>query len=319
MANSTGTYPTAPHTVTTDAVFIPELWSSEIIATYKASLVMANLVKKMSIPGGGRKGDTIHVPKPFRGVASAKVAGQDVTLNVGTAEELVIDIDKHFDASRLIEDIVGVQALESNRAFYTNDAGYALARQVDNDLIALGAGFGAGATGTYTDYETALIGDGSAVWDPDANTNQGNATALTDAGLRKAIQLLDDADVPEMGRKIVIPPVAKNTLLGIDRFNSSDFRSDGNRGVESGKFGEVYGIPVFSTSQAAVVEDTGANSNERAVLVFHEDAIVHVEQMSIRSQTQEKLEKLATLMVSDTIYGVSLYREEAGVALVIPS
>ena len=35
-------------TVTTGATFIPEVWSDEIVATYKKSLVAANLIKKMS-------------------------------------------------------------------------------------------------------------------------------------------------------------------------------------------------------------------------------------------------------------------------------
>jgi hypothetical protein len=45
-----------------------------------------------------------------------------------------------LSTSRLIEDIVEVQALSSLRQFYTEDAGYALAVQVDNDLHAAGTG-----------------------------------------------------------------------------------------------------------------------------------------------------------------------------------
>jgi len=45
-------------TVTTAANFIPEVWSDEIVAAYKKSLVMANLVKKMNFKG--KKGDTVN-------------------------------------------------------------------------------------------------------------------------------------------------------------------------------------------------------------------------------------------------------------------
>ena len=109
MANSTDTYPTEPHTVTTDANFIPAMWSNEVIATYKSNLVVANQIRRM--PFHGKKGNTIHVPKPFRGVASSKIAGTDVTLNVSTAGVLDISITEHYEYSRLIEDIVDVQAL----------------------------------------------------------------------------------------------------------------------------------------------------------------------------------------------------------------
>jgi hypothetical protein len=71
-------YPTPQVTKTTGAVFIPEIWSDEVIAAYKQNLVMANLVSKMSFKG--KKGDTLHIPKPTRGAASAKAASTAVTL-----------------------------------------------------------------------------------------------------------------------------------------------------------------------------------------------------------------------------------------------
>ena len=51
-------------TTTTGATFIPELWSDEVIAGYKKNLVLGNLVTKIN--HAGKKGDTIHIPKPVR-------------------------------------------------------------------------------------------------------------------------------------------------------------------------------------------------------------------------------------------------------------
>ena len=50
--------------------FIPEIWSDEIIASYKKNLVMANLVNKMTMRG--KKGDTLHIPSPTRGSYSLR-------------------------------------------------------------------------------------------------------------------------------------------------------------------------------------------------------------------------------------------------------
>jgi hypothetical protein len=123
-------------TNTTGATFIPELWSDEIIAAYKQNLVMANLVSKMSFKG--KKGDTLHIPKPTRGAAALKAASTQVTLQAATETEIQVLVNKHYEYSRLIEDITETQALSSLRQFYTSDAGYALAKQVDTDLIQLG-------------------------------------------------------------------------------------------------------------------------------------------------------------------------------------
>ena len=129
---------------TSAATFIPEIWSDEIVAAYQKNLVLANLVKKMSM--SGKKGDTIHVPKPVRGDAHAKAENTAVTVQNATEGEVQISIDKHFEYSRLIEDITDVQALSSLRQFYTEDAGYALAKQVDTDLHSLATGLGTSGT-----------------------------------------------------------------------------------------------------------------------------------------------------------------------------
>lgn len=106
---------TAHMTTTTHTKFIPELWSDEVVAAYKSNLVLANLVTRMN--HSGKKGDTIHIPKPTRGAASAKAASTEVTLIAATETELTISIDKHFEYSRMIEDILEKQALSSMRTF----------------------------------------------------------------------------------------------------------------------------------------------------------------------------------------------------------
>ena len=296
----------------TENTFIPEIWSDEVNAVYKNSLVLSPLVKKISFVG--KKGDSIHIPKPVREVASAKAQQTQVTLVASAASELVVTVNKHFEYSRLIEDITDVQALSSMRAFYTDDAGYALAVQVDSDLAALAGGFQAS-----TAYSTAIIGsDGATVWDPTANTNTGNGASLTDIGLRRAIQTLDDNNVPLDGRSLVISPSEKNALLGIDRFNSSDFIGNDPR-VKSGKFGDIYGVQVYVTTNLDTVTATDASTNYKACMLMHRDALVLADQMSVRTQTQYKQEWLGDLFTADTIYGVSEYRDEAGVAIIVPA
>ena len=57
----------------------------------------------------------------------------------------------------------------------------------------------------------------------------------------------------------------------------------------------------------------------RACLMFHKDAIVFAEQMAIRSQVQYKQEYLADLLTADCIYGFAELRDDAGLALIVPS
>jgi len=310
-------------TVTTAATFIPEIWSDEIVAAYKKNLVAANLVKKMNFRG--KKGDTVHIPVPTRGSASAKSASTQVTLIAATESEVTVSINKHYEYSRLIEDIVEAQAQSSLRRFYTDDAGYALAKQVDTDLIQLGRVANGGSAGAR--YNAAYIGgDGTTAFDYTANTNTGNASALTDAAIRRTIQRLDDADVPMDGRFFIIPPSSRNTLMGIARYTEQAFVGESGAGntIRNGEIGNVYGIPVFVSSNADHASATSAypasgSSIARICLMGHRDSMVLVEQMAVRSQTQYKQEYLGTLFTADTLYGVAELRDYGAVALAVPA
>ena len=295
--------PSGSVTTTTAANFIPEIWSDEIVAAYKKNLVLANLVMKMNFKG--KKGDTVHIPAPTRGSASAKAAETAVTLIAATESEVQVSINKHYEYSRLIEDIVEAQALNSMRNFYTSDAGYALAKQVDTDLVQLGRSANGGTAGAAA-YAAAYIGgDGTTAYVA-ANNNE---SALTDAAIRRTIQRLDDNDTPMDNRFFLIPPSSRNTLMGLARYTEQAFVGNGNA-IRTGEIGNLYGIPVFTSSNADTTSGSGA---ARVCLMGHKDAMVLVEQVGVRSQVQYKQEYLATLFTSDTLYGVAALRSAASV------
>lgn len=299
--------PTNGVTNTTAATFIPEVWSDEIIATYKKSLVMANHVKKMGFKG--KKGDTVHIPVPTRGTASAKTSLAQVTLQAATENDLPVYINKHYEYSRMIEDITEVQALSSLRRFYTEDAGYALAKQVDTDLIQLGRGANGGNVAN-NQYAGGIIGSTGAAY----TYGSSNAANIADAGIRTAIQKLDDQDVPMDGRVLVVPPVARNSMLGIARFTEQAFKGTGST-LMTGEFGDIYGVKVFVSTNADTA--AGNSGTDRVCLMFHKDWAVLAEQLGVRSQVQYKQEYLATLYTADMLYGVAELRDYSAIPIVV--
>ena len=298
-------------TTTTGATFIPELWSDEVIAGYKKNLVLGNLVTKIN--HAGKKGDTIHIPKPVRGSDNAKSANTQVTLQGDTHSEVQVSINKHYEYSVLMEDITEVQALQSLRRFYTDDAGYALAQQVDTDLFTLTEalpGGTVGGTGASL-YEKAVIGgDGATLY----TGNSSNANDITDAGIRAMILKLDNADVPSDNRFMVIPPIAANDMLGINRFTEQQFIGNGEA-IKTGKNGSIYGMDVYVSSNCPSINSDA----QRGGVMMHKDALCFAEQMGVRSQTQYKQEYLGALFTADTLYGVAELRDDAGVAFVVPA
>jgi len=335
-------------TAATAGNFVPEMWSDETLAAYKTKTVMANLVTNMSFKG--KKGDTLHIPVPTRGAANAKVVQTQVTLNASSNTSKDILIDKWFEYSVLYEDMAEMQALASMRKFFTDDAGYALAKKIDQDLHLLGAGFSGGTVAAATDlYEKAVIGgDGSTAF---SGATPGNGTALTDAGIRKMIQTLEDQDVDGSQLVMVIPPVEANVLRGISRFTEQAFVGDGNV-IKTGRLGNLYGVEVFTSTNCPWIHVNSVTSTQsvnfsgttlttsyvdafgltvdwatstptdtkyRAGMMLHKDALVLATQQGIRSQSQYKQEYLGTLVTADTIYGASELRDYAGLAFVVPA
>jgi N4-gp56 family major capsid protein len=297
--------------ITEAANFIPELWSDEVIAGYKKNLVLGGLVTKIN--HNGKKGDTIHIPAPVRGSANAKVADTQVVLQGDTHSVVNLSINKHYEYSVVIEDVVEVQGLSSLRRFYTDDAGYALATQVDNDLFTICEGLQGGTVGGTGAalWEKAVIGgDGTTLF----TGNSSNDSDITDAGIRKMILTLDNADVPMSGRFMIIPPIAANDMLGINRFTEQQYIGNGDA-IKTGKIGSIYGIDVYVSSNCPSIESDAA----RVGVMMHKDALALVEQQSVRSQTQYKQEYLGDLFTSDTIDGVGELRNTSGIAFVVPA
>ena len=348
--------------------FIPQLWSNEILAAYQTNIVIGQLVSRMAHEG--KKGDTVNIPAPTRGSANDKVALTGVTLQNANENSVPVSIYKHKEYSKLIEDIVNVQALSTLRAFYVEDAGYAIATRVDRDLSLIWHFLNNGNT-TPTNlnlFTTAVIGS-------DGTTNftyagTGNGAALTDSGIRRMMQTLDDTDTPMSERYIVLPPVEKKNLLGIPRFTEQAFTGETAMGnsIRNGLVGAVYGMPVYVTTNCPVLH-LGTTSNTAVVsfstttlvtstsgenipgqtadttvtavnfaaqtdqryrigCMLHKSALIYLEQMSMRTQTQYKQEYLASLLTADTIYGVGRLRDggtqtnslaTAGICFVTPA
>jgi len=335
-------------TLVTSAKFIPQLWSDETLAAYKQKLVLGNLVKAISFKG--KKGDTLHIPVPARGDASAKAASTQVTLIADTATEVQVLINRHFEYSKLYEDIAAMQALQSMRSFYTDDAGYALAKRIDRDLHLLGAGVQGGTITAAAAYEQAVIGgDGVTKF---SGATPGNGTALTDAGIRRMIQTLEDADLNSDELSFVIPPVESAVLRGIARFTEQAFKGDGET-LKTGRLGNLYGVEVFTSTNcpfihvnsitstqsvtfsataptgAAYVDELGntvdwststpTSTKYRACMMLHGDAFALATQQEIRTQSQYKQEYLGTLVTSDTVYGTKELRDYAAVVALVPA
>jgi N4-gp56 family major capsid protein len=289
------------------AGFVPTLWIDEIMAAHKKNVVLASLVRKINVKG--KKGDTVKLPKPDRGTATSKSADTIVTTITASGSSVSVSLTAHFHYARMIEDIAEAHALASVRKFYTDDAGYALAVAKDTSLFTAARTLN-GGNGTADWTGAVIAGDGTTAFNDAAD----NSSAITDAGIRRVIQVLDDNDIPMSDRFLVIPPVGRRIMMGLARFTEQAFVGDGKT-IRNGKLGDVYGVSVHVSSNCPS-PDTA--TTVKVGLLAHRDAIVLAEVMGPRVQTQNRIDYLATLLVADTIYGCAEAYDKGGVPMAMP-
>jgi len=290
---------TNQQTITTGDVFIPEVWSRETQKATESTLVLANLVKRFDadVQDGG---DVLHVPKVSNLTAYAKAANTQVTLNAPTEGEFTMNINRHFEASYLVEDRLKAASKYKVLEDYSPKAGYAIGSKIDSDIAGLYSGL--------------------------SQTVGNSTTDITDANIVRAIQYLDDANAPQTDRYFVIKPAGLAHLRLIDKFSRWDSLgftptpSGGAGGIggqpvrrigPNGFIGILYGgIEVYMSTN--LVEESGTSDIVHNLL-FQREAFALAMQQKARMQFQYKQEYLGTLATTDAIWGFAEFRDDFAV------
>lgn len=281
-------------TITSGTKFIPDIWMNEVRGYLEANLVVAKKCKLF--PFQGRAGDTLHVPDVSALTASTKAANTAVTLQAPVETEFTLAIDQHLESSLVIEDILAVQSAYNLRQEYTRSAGYAIAKAVDLQVA-----------GLHNSLTNKAVGaDGVSGF-------SANGSNLTEAGIRRAIQSLDVADVPDDGNRcMIVHPSQKNVLLAISRFTEYQMLGPGGMPIRTGMFGEIFGLPVYFSTN---VSDSGTSWGN---LIMHRDAFSLALQQGPRTQAQYKQEYLGWLFTVDVLFGKAVFRQNHGTVLYSP-
>ncbi len=260
---------------TTAAVFLPTLWSTETIRAAEAALVAAGIVKRYDAMVQA-KGQAIKIPQISNLSANVKSIDADVTTQTVTESSVTLTVNKWYESSFEIEDIVAVQSNYDLRSEYSEKAGYAIAKQVDSDILAL-----------YTNLTTTDVG-----------------TYGVDAG--DATYVAAELDPNQKAAIMKIDKFVKADYLG-----NYDQATPVKKGPASRYlWGEIYGVPVYYTNNVA---STAGTPTQYHNLLIHREAFALAMQQAPRLQAAYWLPSLAWKVVVDAIYGVITLRAGFGV------
>lgn len=277
----------------THDIFRPEVWSKETQRAREPAKIMAKLVKRKDDEVSGF-GDTINIQTISQLTATAKSTDTQVSLQAPSESNIALSINRYFESSFLVEKNLAKQSKVDLMKEYVGKAAESIERQKDSDL-----------TGLYSGL-SQQVGDTGA--------------SLTEANFVRAIQYLDDADAPQDDRHFVCRPVAKADLLKINKFTGVTIGSSATSPgavrtmniVETGKFGELYGVEIHISTNVAADATTATLYHN---LLFHREAFALAEQIPTMSDTNYIPEYVGHLHTALGLWGRVEYRDDHAVDL----
>jgi N4-gp56 family major capsid protein len=200
---------------------------------------MLDCVSKVDFTGN--RGDTIYIPYISNLAVNNKAAGAPVTFQAFTDRRWTMIVNRYKEVSFAIDKFLEVFQDRDLRALYTERAGFSLARDIENAILA----------------ERATIN----AYNAGSNVVSNATSGITYADILAANEILDTANVPRAGRKLIIDPAQYYSLLAQDEFINADFNG-GTNVVGSGIVGQICGVPVKMTTSIRSNSTTGYFNGE---------------------------------------------------------
>ena len=145
-------------TSTSLAPFIPTIVANTALEILRNYVVLAPLVSRDSDVAAFNVGDTLNIPYPGTFVANDKAANTAVSLQVPSATTTSVVLNKHKEASFLLEDRGSALANQDVLARYAEAAVIPIAESIEADIFALYSSFTntTGTSGTNLNYATLV-------------------------------------------------------------------------------------------------------------------------------------------------------------------
>lgn len=223
-------------------VFRPEIWLTDLIRYRRTNLVMAQNCRKSSFTG--KLGDKIHMPRIGRLGVRPKQSGAPVYFQSRSETEWTMVVDRYMESSFAVEDIAAIQANQDLRSIYSEEAGRALAEDLDNWIL----GQRAAILGAYpADHITS-------------------SAPIAYADILAAWQIMNSRKLPKENRMLFISATQEAAMLNIPQFIQNGVYNSGDiANIATGQIGRILGMPVIMTTTITQNTVTGYKNGDDGV------------------------------------------------------
>jgi len=223
--------------------FIPTLWSGKLLAKFYQNTMLSEIMNTDYEGELKNKGDTIRIrTAPSITINDYSGAGSTLTTETPTPifQDMQIDKAKYFSVQT--NDVLAQQADMDLMNMFTEDAAKQLKISIEDEVF-----FNSFITeGPDADNEGTTAGEISAAYNLGSKTapiDEGTASNVLDCILRMS-SVLDEQNVPEDGRWLIISPRERNLLMQ-SNLAQAYFTGDQSSVIRTGKIGMLDRFTVY--------------------------------------------------------------------------
>lgn len=292
--------------------FIPTIWSGKLNAKFYDTTVLGEITNTWYEGDISNMGDKVIVNNIPSITINDYTIGQNLNYEAPTPStvELQIDKAKYFGVN--VSDVLEYQAKPELMGMFTDDASKQMAIAIDTDVLLNSFNDGAAAN------KGATAGRISAAYNvgTDAAPVTLSATNVTEV-ITALSSILDEQNVPDTDRWMVISPYVRNWLMKSD-LKAAYLTGDSQSILRNGKIGTIDRFTIYVSNlvpKAAVNTDffgaaSGGTAKRQAIMAGHKSAISFASQIT-------KVEKLQNpndfgeLVRGLNVYGYSTLKPES--------
>ncbi len=245
-------YPAAAGHPQHSGIMIPEVWSGKILAKFYASTVFGSIANTDYEGEIRNQGETVHIRTTPSITIRDHVKGQKLQYETPQPELVDLNIDKGKYWAFISDDVDKHQSDYNYIEDWTRDASEQLKINIDTGILA----------DVYVDAHASNKGATAGVKSNSVNLGTtGAPIQLTKANIIDHIvnmgTVLDEQNVPENGRSIVLPPWACGLIKSSDLKDAS-LAGDGTSILRNGRVGMIDRFEIFMSNLLSTVDDGGS-------------------------------------------------------------
>jgi hypothetical protein len=286
--------------------FIPAIWSGKLVEKFYASTVLAAISNTDYEGEIKNQGDTVKIrTKPTISIHDYRADG---VLNLdrpsGNVIELNIDKAKYF--SNILDDVMEVQSDLNNMSMWSDDAAQQMKITIDREvLLAILDGAAAKNRGTTAGQITSGINLGVTT-SPLAlvpTSPGGGQVEVLDMLLRLG-QALDEQNIPETGRWVIIP-TWMSSMLKRSELRQAYLTGDSITPLRNGRIGMIDRFTIYSSNLTPFGTTAGLAAGEYAVYAGHAHGLTFASQVN-KVETLRAESTFGTILRGLQVYGYKI-------------